>query len=303
MRRTVSVRVPGSTANLGPGFDSFGLALGIYNTFTAELADTWSVEVRGEGVGELSSGAGNQVARAMARVFAHAGQAQLAARVVCDNGVPTGRGLGSSSAAIVGGLMLANELLEAGLGTRELFRLADDLEGHADNVGAALYGGFVICWRDGQSHCATLQPAGGLAAVVAVGTVGLSTKKARGMLPTQVPHTDAAFNVGHAGLMVAGLLLGQKDLLAAGMRDRLHEQYRSAAVGDFERTHDSLIESGADAAALSGAGPTVVGIVLGDDDAAAMKRAAEVVESVQPSLTGRRIASALALDRSGAVLL
>src|SRR5574340_402423 len=136
----VRVTVPASSANLGPGYDSFGLALGLYNHFEGELADAWRVEVGGEGAGTLAPDSSNQVARAMARVFAEVGQPGLCAEVVCHNGIPLGRGLGSSAAAIVGGLVLGDALVGSRLGRRRLFELAAELEGHAANVAAALYG-------------------------------------------------------------------------------------------------------------------------------------------------------------------
>jgi homoserine kinase len=304
----MAVRVPASSANLGPGYDSFALALGLHDLFTAEPADEWLVEVGGEGVGELSSGADNEVARAMARVFAIAGAAAPnAAHVICENGVPTGRGLGSSSAAIVGGLVLGNALAGQPLPNEELFRLAVELEGHPDNVAAALFGGLTLCWSDdGEPSCALLQPSCGLAAVVVVSDNHFATVEARKLLPAEVPHADAAFNAGRAGVLVAGLLLGSGELVGVGLADRLHEPYRAAAIPDLRAVHDVLVESGADGAALSGAGPTVVGLVLGSDDASALVRAREVAERATPLLAdvqARRTPYAVGIDRAGAVLL
>jgi homoserine kinase len=302
-----AVRVPASTANLGPGYDSFGLALALYDVFAAEPADDWSVEVGGEGEGELSSGADNQVARAMARVFAESGSALRAAHVVCTNGVPTGRGLGSSSAAIVGGLVLGNALAGEPLPREELLRLAGELEGHPDNVAAALYGGLTVCWAcDPEPECVALQPGRGLAAVAVVSEAPLPTAASRKLLPAEVPHADAAFNVARAGALVAGMLLGEPALLAAGLEDRLHEPYRASAVTDLAEVKAALIEAGADGAALSGAGPTVIGLVTAEDDEAARARAMRVAEAAAERLSttaGRRAPVALGIDRSGAVLL
>jgi homoserine kinase len=303
----MAVRVPASSANLGPGYDSFGLALGLYDLFTAEPAEEWSLEIGGEGAGELSGGADNQVARAMARVFAETGADIPAAHVICENGVPTGRGLGSSSAAIVGGLVLANGLAGQALPSEELFRLAVELEGHPDNVAAALFGGLTLSWSDdGEPSCALLQPSCGLAAVVVVSEGSLATTSARGMLPATVPHADAAFNVSRAGVLVAGLLLGSGELVGAGLADRLHEPYRLAAVPDLTAVREALTEAGADGAALSGAGPTVVGLVLAADDASALVRAREIAERAEPLLAdvpSRRVPYPVGIDRSGAVLL
>jgi homoserine kinase len=303
MTGSVTVRVPATTANLGPGYDAFGLALSMHNTFTARLADAWHVEVIGQGEGELSRGADNRVAEAMATVFAEAGHISIAAELRCENAVPPGRGLGSSSSAIVGGLLLADRLCGAHLGRERLLELAVELEGHPDNVAAAMFGGLTLCWREGRVRCAPLSPARGLAAVVAIPETTLDTKSARAMLPTSVSHEDASFNAGRAGLVVAGLLLGRADLLAAGMHDRLHEQYREVAITDLEPTRTALLEAGADAAALSGAGPAVVGITTGDDDTSALERARSVASAAQPALGSRRRAVAVAIDRTGAAFI
>jgi homoserine kinase len=300
----VTVRVPATTANIGPGYDSFGLALGLFNTFTAEPAEVWSVDVLGEGAGELSSGADNVVASSMARGLAECGVPAGAARITCENGIPTGRGLGSSSSALVGGLLLADAWCEGALGREGVFSIAAELEGHADNVAAAVFGGLTACWNDGGHRCAPLTPAP-LAVVVVVAAEPLSTKTARAMLPDTVPFADAAFDAGRAGLTMAGLLLGRGDLLGAGLVDKLHEPYRATVIPDFDAVRAALLEAGADGAALSGAGPTVMGIVTADDNAAAFERAARVAEAARRilSLSGRRPPLALAIDRTGAVVL
>lgn len=302
----VAVRVPASSANLGPGYDSFGLALALYDIFTAEEADDWLVEVGGEGVGELSGGADNLVARAIAHVFAACGHEGRAAHVVCENGIPTGRGLGSSSAAIVGGLVLGNALLNQPLRREELFRMAAELEGHSDNVAAALFGGLTLCWTDAEEpSCVVLQPAP-LAVVAVVSDEPLPTPAARRMLPDSVPHADAAFNAGRAGVLIAGLLLGGPELLAVGLEDRLHEPYRAKAVCDLADVKSALLAAGADGAALSGAGPTVVGLLTAADDSAALARAEDVAAAASKLLGGnvsRRTPVVLGIDRSGAVLL
>jgi homoserine kinase len=258
---TVQVRVPASSANLGPGYDSFGLALGLYNTVSADLSETasWHVQVVGEGEHDPALARDNAVVKAMKLLFERHGRSDLAARVFCHNDVPVGRGLGSSAAAIVAGLIAANELVGRPFGARELFLLAAGLEGHPDNVAATLAGGFTMCWVDGEPYYARVEPAGGLAAVCVVSDEPLATAKARELLPSSVPHEDAAFNVGRAGLLTAGIALGRCDLLASGTADRLHEPYRLQAVPDLETVSDVLLAAGAHGAALSGSGPTVIG--------------------------------------------
>lgn len=299
-----AVLVPGTSANLGPGFDSFGLALDVYNRFEAELAAEWSVDVEGEGEGALATGASNRVAQAMARGFAEAGRPELRAAIGCANRIPLGNGLGSSASAIVGGLMLAERLAGAELGSQRLLEIATEMEGHSDNVAAAFVGGFTVCWTDcGRPRFARFQPARGLAAVVIVATGELSTKTARAMLPEAVPHEDAAFNVAHAGLLAACIATGRPELLGAALSDRLHEPYRASAVEDLREVHTILCEAGAAGVALSGAGPTVIGLVAADTDELAHSLAEEVAERAAGrvrALGTRRAPQALRINRAGA---
>ncbi|NTU70535.1 MAG: homoserine kinase [Coriobacteriia bacterium] len=303
-----AVLVPATSANLGPGFDSFGLALDLHNRFEAELADEWSVQVEGEGAGHLRTDAGNRVASAMARAFEALGRPGLRAHIGCVNNIPLGNGLGSSSSAIVGGILLAEQLLGEDLGETARLELAASIEGHPDNVAAALRGGFTVCWNDaaGSVRTARFQPARGLATVVVVANGELSTKTARAMLPEAVPHADAAFNVAHAGLLAASIATGRPELLGAALADRLHEPYRASAVADLKQVHDILREAGAAGVALSGAGPTMIGLVAGDTDEAAHALAVEVAERAADgvrALGSRRAPAALRIDRAGARLL
>lgn len=299
--------VPASSANLGPGYDSFALALGLHNRFEAQLADEWRVDVQGEGAGVLRSDAGNILAVAMERAFAEAGRPELRAEIGCVNRVPTGSGLGSSSAAIVGGLLLGEQLAGADFGDTRRLEIAAELEGHPDNVAAALFGGFTVCWME-ESHArfARFEPARGLAVVVVPAVNELSTAVARAMLPDSVPHADAAFNVAHAGLLAASITAGRPELLGAALADRLHEPYRAPAVEDLQAVHDILRDAGAAGVALSGAGPTVIGLVAGETDEAAHGLAEEVAaraaEGVR-ALGSRKPPHALKIDRAGARLL
>lgn len=299
-----AVLVPATSANLGPGFDSFGLALDLHNRFEAELAGDWRVDVEGAGAGRLATDGTNLAAVAMARGFAEAGRPELRAHIGCANRVPTGSGLGSSSAAIVGGLMLAEALSGVDFGDERRVELATEIEGHPDNVAAAVFGGFTVCWTDaGRPRCARFEPARGLA-VVAVPAVGeLATRTARAMLPRAVPHEDAAFNVAHAGLLAASIVTGRPELLGAALADRLHEPYRAAAVADLREVHDILRDAGAAGVALSGAGPTVIGLVAGDTDEAAHDLAEQVAARADGPLRGlgtRRPPQALRIERAGA---
>ena len=303
-----AVLVPATSANLGPGFDSFGLALDLHNRFEAGLADEWSVSVEGEGADVLRTDAENRVATAMAHAFAAAGRPELRARIECVNRIPLGNGLGSSSAAIVGGILLGERLAGADLGEQRLLELAAEIEGHPDNVAAALRGGFTVCWTDPGLgvRTARFQPARGLAAVVVVANGELSTKTARAMLPEAVPHADAAFNVAHAGLLAASIAAGRPELLGAALADRLHEQYRASAVADLHQVYAILRDAGAAGVALSGAGPTLIGLVAGDTDEIAHALAEEIAERAADrvrELGTRRAPAALRIDRAGARIL
>ncbi|MBN2847381.1 MAG: homoserine kinase, partial [Coriobacteriia bacterium] len=273
------VIVPASSANLGPGYDSFGLALGIHNECEGELAREWRIEVGGEGAGRLSTGADNAVLRAMARLFEAAGKPGLRAEVICHNGIPVGRGLGSSSAAVVGGLVLADALLGSRFDRQRLLELATSIEGHPDNAGAALCGGFVIAARDATGvRCTHIEPAGGLAAVVVVGESELPTGEARRTLPTAVPHHDAAANAAAAALLAHGITVGSAAAIAAGMRDSIHERYRAHLVPDMGQVSELLGSIGAGPAVLSGAGPSMLALVSAGSDELALERARRCAE-------------------------
>lgn len=302
----VRVRTPATSANLGPGYDSFGLALQLYNEFEATLADEWSVEVSGEGAGTLLATSDNQVAVAMARAFADAGRPELKAAIECHNGIPVGRGLGSSSAAIVGGLLLGYALLSIVPTAERVLRLAAEIEGHPDNVAAAIHGGFTVC-APGSTPVQTvsIDPAGGLAVVVALGESPLATSESRGALPATVPHEDAAANGGRAALVALGIALGDPQALSAGLHDTIHEPYRRALVPDLEAVRAALVAAGAGAAVLSGAGPTEIALVQASDDARALEHARTLAASARPALAelGRGTVLALGVDRAGARVL
>lgn len=292
------VTVPATSANLGPGFDAFALALDLHDAFEAEVADAWSVEVTGEGASVLARDESNLVAAAAKRVFDAVGFAG-AARIRCDNRIPVGKGLGSSAAAIAGGLLLGDALSGARLGAHALLEIAAGIEGHADNVAAALLGGFVIVRREIDGFVAErFDPAGGLAVVVALSERELPTAEARRALPAMVPHSDAAANASRSALFALGVVCGRGDLVRAGSMDFLHERYRSELIPDAETARRALLDVGADAAVLSGAGPTMLGVFVGASDADAFKRARSAAQGIHLPV-GRR-ALVVGIDRRGA---
>ncbi|MGZ5418584.1 MAG: homoserine kinase, partial [Nocardioides sp.] len=258
----VRASVPATSANLGPGFDSLGLALDLRDELEAEVtASGLVVEVSGAGADGVPRDESHLVVRAMRAAFAAMAAAPPGLRLTCTNVFPHARGLGSSSAAIVAGLSLARGLVAGGrllLDDGAVFRLAAELEGHPDNVAPAFLGGFVISGRDedGAFYAvpSTVDPR--IAVVVFVPPDAVSTEVARGLLPAEVPHADAAADAGRAALLVAALA-GQPEQLLRATRDYLHQNYRRTAMPESLALVDLLRADGF-AAIVSGAGPTVL---------------------------------------------
>ncbi|PZG45684.1 homoserine kinase [Spongiactinospora gelatinilytica] len=264
---TVVVRVPATSANLGPGFDSLGLALGLYDEVTAALSgESTQVEVTGEGEGELDLGDGHLVVRAMRAAFGRMGVEQPpGVRLRCHNRIPHARGLGSSSAAICAGLLAARALAGDASGAaafpdEEVFALATELEGHPDNVAPCLAGGLTIAWSDqeGIARMVKLTPHAAIRPVAFIPAHRLSTDVARGYLPKDVPHADASANAGRAALLVAAMTTRpETPVLLAATEDRLHQRYRAPAMPQTASLVKRLRAIGVPAV-VSGAGPTIL---------------------------------------------
>ena len=271
----VRIRVPASSANLGPGFDALGLALALHDVVTARVTEQVAgdatpplvVECSGEGAGSVPLDASHLVYRAMVLGFGSMGVALPGVGLACENAIPHGRGLGSSSAAIVAGLAAARALVKDGderMPDDSLFGLAAELEGHPDNVAPATYGAFTVAYGEpGCFRAVRLDVDPRIAFVTFVPETVLETRVARGLLPEVVPHGDAARNAGRAALMVAALT-GRPDQLFAATEDLLHQQYRAEAMPDSARLVASLRADGFPAV-VSGAGPTVLALVRPED--------------------------------------
>ncbi|MCI9888180.1 homoserine kinase [Micrococcales bacterium 31B] len=260
------VKVPATSANLGPGFDCMGLALKIHDLLEASaVTGATEVSVVGEGAGSVPQGEDHLVVRAMRHLFDFVDAPQTGIRLRCVNRIPHGRGLGSSAAAVVAGLLLAKGLVsEPELLTNEvLLRLATEFEGHPDNAAPAIYGGFTAAWMDAEHlpHSVNLAAVADLPVTVCVPQATLATAKARSVLPSHVPHSDAAFNAGRAALLVHALTQDPARLFEA-TQDRLHQDYRADSMRPTADLVTHLRERGF-AATVSGAGPTIV--VLGAD--------------------------------------
>jgi len=276
--RAVTVKVPATTANLGPGFDTLGLALSLYDILTVSVRPEpgATVQVTGVGEGEVPTDESNLVVRAIAHTFAAVGQEMPGLNLVAHNSIPHGRGLGSSGAAIVSGIMAAKGLLAGivDIDSGMLLSLATELEGHPDNVAPALFGGLTIAWTtdDGPQHKKLIVHRG-VSPLIAVPQGTMSTELARSLRPLSVPHADAIFNVSRSALLIAALIQSPELLLAA-TEDRLHQSYRASAMPDTDALITELRAEG-HAAVVSGAGPSI--LVLCSDPAERLV-AAELVE-------------------------
>jgi homoserine kinase len=266
--RSVLVKVPATTANLGPGFDTLGLALSLYDELTVTERDEpgVTVEVIGVGAGEVPTDETNLVVRAIAHTFAAYGQALPGLNLIAQNSIPHGRGLGSSGAAIVSGIMAAKGLLDGivEIDSNALLALATEMEGHPDNVAPALFGGLTIAWTtDAGPQHKKLIVHRGVSPLIAVPEGTMSTELARSLRPLSVPHEDAIFNVSRSALLIAALIQSPELLLAA-TEDRLHQSYRASAMPETDSLITELRDEGL-AAVISGAGPSI--LVLCSDPA------------------------------------
>jgi len=256
----VRVRTPATSANLGPGFDTLGLALALHDDLSARVTgDSFTVSVTGEGAGDLPSDETHLVVRAMLATFDELGGRPPGVAVECVNRIPQARGLGSSSAAIVGGVQLARALVHEQIDDEAALRIAARLEGHPDNVAPCLLGGFTIAWTEGSgSRAVRLDVAEGVRPTVFVPQERGLTATARAALPAAVPHADAAFNTGRAALLVHALTR-DPSLLFAATEDRLHQGYRAEGMPGTASLVAALRSVGV-AAVVSGAGPTVLAL-------------------------------------------
>jgi len=278
----VTVTVPATSANLGPGYDSLGLALDLRDELTGEVVSTSSttggrtleVTVEGAGEGTVPLDESHLVVRSMRAAFEIIGKQPAGLRLHCRNRIPHARGLGSSSAAIIGGLVLARALVAGGeliLDDDTLFQKAAEIEGHPDNVAPAFHGGFTIAGDDDGFFAVRTAVDPRISVVVFVPATGVETKAARGLLPETVPHSDAAADAGRTALLVAALSDAPEHLHRA-TRDFLHQEYRRPAMPESLALVDELRADGV-AAIVSGAGPTVLAFSSGVESAETTKLA------------------------------
>ena len=274
----ISVRVPATSANLGPGYDAVGLALSLGTRIGLDRARQPEIEVSGTGEDLIPRGPEHPAYRAARFVAEVVGEPDVHFRLVQKNDIPPTRGLGGSAAALVGGAVAANELFGGQIAAPDLLNIVCELDGHPDNAAPALLGGLVIGTLTPTGVSAVRLEPEDLAAAVAVPDFAVSTTAARRALPELVPHRDAVFNVGRSGLLLGALATGEYELLRVAMQDKLHQPYRAHLVPGLKNVIDAALAHGAHGACLSGSGPTVLAFTsreLAPVVAAAMKKTFE----------------------------
>jgi homoserine kinase len=261
MSSSVKVRIPGTTANCGPGFDSVGIACTVYNSLELKLTEIEQVviEIEGEGQGHIPTDENNIVLQAVQAVLDRVGKSYQGIFIKLINQIPLARGLGSSAAAIVGGLVAANAVTGNQLSKEELFSMATAIEGHPDNVAPAIFGGITVSvMQDNQPSYLRFIPEGKLSMVVAVPEFNLSTHAARQVLPQTVSHKDAIFNISRVAILIGALCKGEFHHLRYALEDKLHQPYRQHLIPGMQQVFDAAIDQGAYGAAVSGAGPCLI---------------------------------------------
>ncbi len=254
----MKIKVPATTANLGAGYDVFGMALSFYNYLEFKPAEQQSLEIIGLGADHLSKSANNLIIRSAQAVYDICGKGKANLSFVAHNNIPLSRGMGSSSAAIVAGLMAANYALDLPLDQEQILKMAIEIEGHGDNVTPALLGGFTIIAEENGFYHKKIAISPELQAVLIIPDFMLSTKKAREIMPAQIKLSDAVYNISHAAML--GICLAENDLEGFGamLKDRLHQPYRFSLIPNADRVIEAAYQAGALGAALSGSGSTLI---------------------------------------------
>jgi homoserine kinase len=256
----VIVKVPATSANCGPGFDCLGVACSLYNTFTYEIITSGlELRVEGEGQDTLAANSDNLAFVSFFKVWNKMTDREIGLKVHMRNNIPLSRGLGSSSTAIVAGLVAANEMTGNTLTKDDLVGLATEIEGHPDNVAPAILGGFTISYMvDMAAHSFCFVPAKKFKLVAVVPSMPLSTAKARAAIPKQIPHCDAVFNASRTALLIGALMSGEYGYLSTALEDKLHQPYRAPLIPGMHDAFAAAKANGAYNAIISGAGSTIM---------------------------------------------
>lgn len=272
-----TIKVPATSANLGPGFDTLGLALDLWNETTITPAKEFSAHVSGEGAERLASGKNNLIVRAAQRVAERAGKSLPPFHAECVNQIPLSSGMGSSSAAILTGLLAGNALVENPFSREEILNLACEMEGHPDNVAPAMMGGLVVsAMENGKVIARQIPIEMNVHVTIVLPDFYLPTKQARAALPKKVSMRNAIHNISRTALVIEAFRNGDLDLLGKVMTDKLHQPYRLKLILGAASAMEAAKEAGASAVALSGAGPSVIAFSTGEAGIGeSMKRAYE----------------------------
>jgi homoserine kinase len=295
----ITARVPATSANLGPGFDCFGLALELRSEVTMHVGAPFSITIEGEGYSRYARDGRNLIYRTILSFFERVGREPPSFALTSRNRIPATGGLGSSSAAIVGALLVANVAAGRPMDADELLALASEIEGHADNVAPAMLGGLVVVVSEGAERpiALSLPVPPELSAVVFVPGFSMPTRRARQLLPNVVPRRDAIFNASRTALLVAALQSGRADLLQVATQDRLHQPYRARMFPAMPTVIEAALEAGACGACLSGAGSALLAL--------AVDRHSQIGEAMQRAAASRGVKGrwfAADIARSGAVV-
>lgn len=261
--------MPATSANIGPGFDTLGLALNLYNTFTFEEIPE-GLEI--SGCEKSFRNKDNLVYTSMLKTFSKIGYSAKGIRIRMDINIPISRGLGSSAACILGGVMGANQLAGSPLLKEEVLEIATEIEGHPDNIAPGLFGGFVASIMEGERvYYNKIDLASGIKFIALIPDFSLSTKEARSVLPSTVAYEDATYNIARVSILLSALSNGRFDLLELAVKDKLHQPYRGKLIPGFHEVFSKCKELGCLGTYLSGAGPTIMAIVKDNDSDIIMK--------------------------------
>ena len=300
---SIRVKAPATTANLGPGYDCLGMALDLWNWLEVIpaadfVAGCHSVEIVGHGAGELATDSSNLIYRSMQFLYQEAGQELPPVRLRCDNEIPLARGLGSSAAAIAGGLVAANALAGGAFTAQDLLEMAATIEGHPDNVAAAVLGGLQLVLTDErQLHTAPIATPPDMQLVLFIPEVRIATEDARAVLPSQISVADAVHNASRVGLLVAGMATNHPEYLRLATEDRIHQPYRRPLFPAMKIIFAAALDAGALGVFLSGSGSTILALTQGREmtvayemaEAARQANVAGEVKVSRPTLQGAHL--------------
>lgn len=258
----IKLRVPATSANMGAGFDTLGIAVGLYNRITVEEIPKGLEIINYDKQSFVPGDSNNLIYRAMNEIFNYVNYTPKGYRITQSSNIPMTRGLGSSSACIIGGMLAANIISGRQLTYQEIIHLAAKMEGHPDNVGPALFGGFCVSLTEGdRTIIKSTKLKSHIKFAVIIPDFFVATKKSRGVLPSQVDFKDAVFNVGHASMFQAAMITGDMEALRIGVKDVLHQQYRKSYVENMDEIFEKTYSLGSNATYLSGSGPTILSIL------------------------------------------